>query len=40
MDYGKYCYNIIQDVEIRLKRIEKELTTIKERVDALENGDE
>ncbi len=40
MDYGKYCYNIIQDIEIRLKYIEKELTMVKARLGALENDNE
>lgn len=40
MDYGKYCYNIIQDIEIRLRYIEKELTEIKARFGASENDDE
>ena len=40
MDYGKYCYNVIQELEARIKVIEKELTAVKTRLDALEDEGE
>ena len=37
MDYGKYCYNIIIEIEARLKSLERELAEIKSRLSALED---